>query len=334
MARSRTPRAAGRSKGRGGGKGHSRGRARARDQNRVGRGRGGRRGGKGNGKAEAKRDAAREAEERKAFQLPPPAGQLEVSWSGAQVRAVAKKRVRKRQLKAKARPKAKATSKRAAKAKAKSQQSVDQEEVRSDGDGEQLAAAARSSSSSSSSSSASSSRLFEPPPSQHVLEYEDENEDGAVSMRPEQPQSTAPDGIGAFPVTVTSTLTEMFQHHVRNVKRLQSCFGSKCVNNLISNLNKMRVASLYSGIGGAELSVGLIHKALSLTMPPEKVPDHPIPVLACEMDVCCQRVLQAHQALLTLLKTFFISTNYLVFVLVFNVYARAFGGHWVPSSDR
>ncbi|CAE7599459.1 unnamed protein product, partial [Symbiodinium pilosum] len=59
----------------------------------------------------------------------------------------------------------------------------------------------------------------------------------------------------------TRTLRDVFSYHFRAIARLAEHFGQKALERLRGNLEYMRVCSLYSGIGGAELSISLAHAA-------------------------------------------------------------------------
>ena len=52
-----------------------------------------------------------------------------------------------------------------------------------------------------------------------------------------------------------TTFEEMWNHPMRNLARIETHFGEAGLRNLISNLSKSVVISLYSGLGGAEAGI-------------------------------------------------------------------------------
>lgn len=59
---------------------------------------------------------------------------------------------------------------------------------------------------------------------------------------------------GELPATVqagaTTCLKDVFQQHFHCVDRIHQCFGTEILQNMSKNVGNLRVASLYSGLGG------------------------------------------------------------------------------------
>jgi hypothetical protein len=58
--------------------------------------------------------------------------------------------------------------------------------------------------------------------------------------------------VQCFNGGVVDSFDQMWDHANRNLVRIEEHFGVKAVQNLISNMSKSVVISLYSGLGGAE----------------------------------------------------------------------------------
>ena len=66
-------------------------------------------------------------------------------------------------------------------------------------------------------------------------------------------------GTAAGPVAVptVTTFEEMWNHPMRNMERIEKHLGEGRMKNLISNLSRAALVSLYSGLGGAEATKSL-----------------------------------------------------------------------------
>ena len=99
--------------------------------------------------------------------------------------------------------------------------------------------------------------------------------------------------------SMTKDLREVFNHHFRSVARIVQRWGQEALDRLRYNLDYLRVTSLYSGLGGAELASWLCYKAVAAHQ--DRVdglqPGPPVPLLACELDGHCRKVLNSHHAL-------------------------------------
>ena len=75
-------------------------------------------------------------------------------------------------------------------------------------------------------------------------------------------------------------------------------FGDLAVRTLASNLNDMQVLTLYSGLGGAELSMQMLWRQtcnyIEKNLPLVNVPQCPLNVAASDIDPVCQSVLNSH----------------------------------------
>ena len=99
----------------------------------------------------------------------------------------------------------------------------------------------------------------------------------------------------------------MFAYAARNINRLAEHFGKQAVENLEQNLSGSVLLSLYSGLGGAELSLMGCWQAIgqykALATPDKDVASDvaeydrlqpPKVMAACDLDPCCQSVLGQH----------------------------------------
>ena len=202
----------------------------------------------------------------------------------------------------KQRAKAKSTPKQRAKStpkqRAKSRAAKASEAKTQDSNSE---SSSNSSDSSDSSSNNKSSNLADKPPAApepvgvevfspvSCLVYDSDSQDECM------PKSKLPESaLGKANQAVS--LRDMFSHHFRSVQRIQEHWGNEAVIRLRDNLDYMRVTSLYSGLGGAELSASLAHVATAdhCRRHGLVVPAAPIPTMACEVDASCQKVLEQH----------------------------------------
>lgn len=113
-------------------------------------------------------------------------------------------------------------------------------------------------------------------------------------------ESVSPRAKNLQPDQVNSR-QDAFSFVDRHLRRLQSHFGNQCLINLSDNLGKMAVMSLYSGLGGAEISAGLIYHSMTRLKAddPNSFPDTfarkaPSMHLACDFNSDCQKVLRSH----------------------------------------
>ena len=102
----------------------------------------------------------------------------------------------------------------------------------------------------------------------------------------------------------TRSRAEMFAFPARHVERIHAHFGYDAVERLNDNMSQLKICSLYSGLGGAEISVHLMREALvkhiqerNLPIIPPRVPTC---LLACEMNADCHKVLRSHEVPWTL----------------------------------
>lgn len=121
---------------------------------------------------------------------------------------------------------------------------------------------------------------------------DEENPGPADSMSP-RAKEVQPDQV--------NSRQDAFSFVDRHLHRLQSHFGHQCLLNLSQNLGEMAVMSLYSGLGGAEISAGLIHTSMTRmkAKDPNSFPDTfaskaPSMQLACDCNSDCQKVLRSH----------------------------------------
>ena len=80
--------------------------------------------------------------------------------------------------------------------------------------------------------------------------------------------------------------------------RLHHHFGADPIRQLSQNLSKMKLVTMYSGLGGAELSALLLKTALNNFVRENELPCLPLRdpecLLACEMNSDCHKVLRTH----------------------------------------
>jgi hypothetical protein len=142
------------------------------------------------------------------------------------------------------------------------------------------------SSASSSSSSSSSSDSCQP------VTYSYENEDDAVIL-----PSQSSIGTPFTKPEETNFASQMYQWHFRGVDRVEKHFGGDDVDNLCTNIGQVTLLSLYSGLGGSELSASSVHLAATKKQlsrgkcPPPK----PKFAVACDVNESCQAVLKSHK---------------------------------------
>ena len=109
----------------------------------------------------------------------------------------------------------------------------------------------------------------------------------------------APSTIPATVMTDCKDLAGLFGFARRNVNRITEDFDSNALHNLARNLDGCKLLSLYSGLGGAELSLLNCWSAVCEAMtshgkPPEALPSKPVFAAACDIDPSCQSVLTQH----------------------------------------
>ena len=84
----------------------------------------------------------------------------------------------------------------------------------------------------------------------------------------------------------------------------QGHLGEKEFKQLCTNIDGVNLVSLYSGLGGAELSLGAMHAAVTTELQHMhqrgkcldiKCPAPPTFLLACDIDTSCQTVLKQHE---------------------------------------
>ena len=110
-----------------------------------------------------------------------------------------------------------------------------------------------------------------------------------------------------------ATRASVFQYHYRHVRKLLTHFGPGALLTLGKNLNEVTLISLFSGLGGAEISVALLIEALRHTVseelavtPAEEWPEalrslrslfplRPRLYMVCDYNPDCQKVLRSHK---------------------------------------
>lgn len=98
----------------------------------------------------------------------------------------------------------------------------------------------------------------------------------------------------------TRSREDVFGFAMRNVQRLHEHFGLDPLTRLSSNLSSLSVLSLYSGLGGAEISAALTTANLRKYVEDKELlgevgfPTKPENVLACDIDQDCQKILKSH----------------------------------------
>ena len=106
-------------------------------------------------------------------------------------------------------------------------------------------------------------------------------------------------GAGQGPDQVRSRF-DLFQFLRRYIERLQKHFGVESLARLNQNMASMKLLSLYSGLGGAEIATTLVKQALT-----DHIAEHAAPMLpakskpctlACDSNTDCKKVLPALQA--------------------------------------
>ena len=88
----------------------------------------------------------------------------------------------------------------------------------------------------------------------------------------------------------TRNRQEMFSFPQRNVQRIAKHWGDEKIANLKNNVKQASLVSLYSGLGGAEIAMGMLASALST----KEDPIQPKYVLACDHSNDCQKILHSH----------------------------------------
>ena len=206
-------------------------------------------------------------EEPNPFESPPPPGQLSMS-AGLVVGGPARSANPKRKASAKvlARPAAKRV-KRPKKRHDNDGDNEEQNEKVSGDDASKVGASAAAATSSSSSSSSSTSNDDEDDhdakKDAHSDTDENDEKPGPSSISGPAPvnctlkadDSESDDDLdGELHTTVqagaTRSLKNVFQHHFHTIDRIHQCFGTETLQNMSKNVGNLRVASLYSGLGG------------------------------------------------------------------------------------
>eukprot|EP00435_Cladocopium_sp_Y103_P067517 s638_g30.t1 len=99
-------------------------------------------------------------------------------------------------------------------------------------------------------------------------------------------------------------LRSMFSFAERSVKRIYSHFGRDKFENLVANTDDFVLLSLYSGVGGAELSLGMLHRSVTKELKNfhdnedflwMESPRKPFFFASCDVDSACQKVLDQHK---------------------------------------
>ena len=144
--------------------------------------------------------------------------------------------------------------------------------------------------------------------SQHFCWNPSSCDDSSFKENLEEPSGNAtPRAVDGFMVLSagrslpeqTRTRSDMFAFADRHVARIHKHFGPAAVERLNNNFSQMQLCSLYSGLGGAEVAVHLVHNALvahikkhGIAAIPARAP---ICGMACEMNSDCHKVLQTHE---------------------------------------
>lgn len=110
---------------------------------------------------------------------------------------------------------------------------------------------------------------------------------------PERSSGSAPTASEASKQTDAE---DLFKTHFRYVDKLVEKDGPAGLQALAEKLSKIKIFSLFSGLGGAELAaqqmyVAVAKKCNELGLPSPKMPEN---LLSCDYDTMCQRVLQGH----------------------------------------
>ena len=123
------------------------------------------------------------------------------------------------------------------------------------------------------------------------------NGDGNVAVDPRVVKVTATDTLEADEARCAAS---MFRFPVRHVRRVLEHFGQQSLQQLCDNLDGCKLLSLYSGLGGAELSLQSCWNAVQTVLnenPQLSVdrPQHqPTMAAACDIESACQKVLRNH----------------------------------------
>ena len=161
---------------------------------------------------------------------------------------------------------------------------------------------------SSSSSSSSSSRSSSSAPDVALGEMEDDD----TVLERKNPKDGGVEG-DATPNSMllaetTRTRSDVFRYHFRHVRRIWDHFGPDHVERIAQRLNQMTLVSLYSGLGGAEISAKLLATAVPHVLR-EKVARgqtneaqqgdefdsiKPEFLLCCDKNKDCREILKSH----------------------------------------
>lgn len=135
--------------------------------------------------------------------------------------------------------------------------------------------------------------------------YFEEVDDDESHLRPANDQVNILQG--PILATTVRSRADMFGFPKRHLDRIQQHFGKPFVENLAKNLGSLTLASLYSGLGGAEISATLLHQALvekdtmdaaTMILDPDAKPETNIQkarfYMAADYNSDCIKVLKSH----------------------------------------
>lgn len=106
------------------------------------------------------------------------------------------------------------------------------------------------------------------------------------------PESKKP----AVPDDVPASATDIFSLHFKVIEKLFEKDGAAGLKAMSETLGKIKVLSLFSGVGGAELASQQLFNAVKRKCEEKGLepPNMPENLLSCDVDVACQEVLANH----------------------------------------
>lgn len=99
-----------------------------------------------------------------------------------------------------------------------------------------------------------------------------------------------------LPDDVPSSVTDLFSLHFKCIDKLFEKDGVNGLETMSETLGKIKVFSLFSGLGGAELAAQQLFHAVKSKCEQQgvKPPDMPENLLSCDVDPACQEILANH----------------------------------------
>lgn len=109
--------------------------------------------------------------------------------------------------------------------------------------------------------------------------------------------SGLPDGGRQIKAPTPACEADLFQHHFHAVDVIYNAFGEDGLLRLRDHVSNMKIFSLFSGLGGAELMaqslyIAVARKCQELNWAP---PSRPECLVCCEVDSTCQKILMNHR---------------------------------------